>query len=147
MASKRGTKKARMGALPPRYSFVLNPYAAARFTKCPRCGAQTRIRKLALVVHVEPAGLVIVGKTCRLCVECETLVAHQADVEHLIAASTLGTPARKPAYLILGTVEPRVWRRGLSGGVSLDDVREHMADFKRYVRVDFTPGWWYPNAK
>jgi hypothetical protein len=29
-------------------------------------------------------------------------------------------------------------------GASLDDVREHMADFKSYWKVDVTPAAWYP---
>jgi hypothetical protein len=37
-----------------------------------------------------------------------------------------------------------VHRRGLSGGVSLDDVKEHMADFKSCWKVDITPARWYP---
>ncbi len=144
MASKRGVKKSRMGALPPRYSFVLNPHADLRFTRCPKCEGHTRIRKLPLVIHVDDAGLLVVGKTCRLCVACEILIAHEADVGRLIAALTLGAEKGQPEYLVLGTVEPHVWRRGLHGSVSIDEVIEYMADFKTYLQVDFTPGGWYP---
>jgi hypothetical protein len=35
----------RLGALSPRYSFVLNPHVRERFTKCPTCNALTRVRK------------------------------------------------------------------------------------------------------
>jgi hypothetical protein len=45
MGSGRQSRE-RMGALPPRYSFVLNPYTSERFTKCPSCETPTRIRKL-----------------------------------------------------------------------------------------------------
>lgn len=38
----------------------------------------------------------------------------------------------------------RVWRRGLAGGASLAEVREHMADFKGYLQVEVTPRGWYP---
>jgi hypothetical protein len=31
-------------------------------------------------------------------------------------------------------------------GASLDDVREHMADFKSYGKVDVTPAGWYPRT-
>jgi len=34
---RRKTNRLRMGALPPRYSFVLNPNVRDRFTKCPSC--------------------------------------------------------------------------------------------------------------
>jgi hypothetical protein len=52
MGSGRQSRE-RMGALPPGYSFVLNPYTSERFTKCPSCETPTRIRKLPLVIHVE----------------------------------------------------------------------------------------------
>jgi len=133
-----------MGALSPRYSFVLNPHADARFTRCPRCERHTRLRKLPLVVHVDGAGLVILGKTCRLCVACEILIAHQAGVERLIAASMRNTQVGELKYLVLGTVGPAVWRRGLVGDVSLDDALQHMADFRAHVRVAFTPAGWNP---
>lgn len=136
--------------MPPRYSFVLNPHTNVRFTKCPRCEAPTRVRKLALVVHVEHIDgprLAILGKTCRLCVVCEMIVVQEADVDRLAAASGLAAKGRKPAYLVLGTVAPQMYRRGLAGGVSLADVREHMADFKAYMKIDVTPRGWYPKSE
>jgi hypothetical protein len=42
MASTKLFRKDRMGALPRRYAFVLNPYADGGFTKCPGCEAKTR---------------------------------------------------------------------------------------------------------
>jgi hypothetical protein len=150
MTPPRKDRQARLGALPPRYSFVLNPHTDVRFTKCPRCEAPTRVRKLALVVHVEHSDgprLAILGKTCRLCVVCETLVVQEADVERLVAASGLGAKGLKPVYLVLGTVAPQMYRRGLAGGVSLPDIREHMADFKAYLNVDVTPRGRYPKSE
>ena len=146
MASKRETKKSRMGGLPPRYSFVLNPHADTRFTSCPTCEAKTRIRKLALVVHVESVGLVMLGKTCRLCIACDLLIAHEDDVERVLRALLPSVQAGTLTYLVLGTVDVREWRRGLAGVASLDDVREHMADFKRYLRVDVIPRRRYPKT-
>ena len=131
-----------MGALPPRYAFVLNPHADAGFTKCPRCETKTRVRKLSLVIHVEDFGLVLLGKTCRLCLRCETLVAHQADLDKLIGVAVGGSAT--PKYAVLGTIDRGVWRGGLEGHVALDEVAQHMADFKTYLRVDFTPAGWYP---
>jgi hypothetical protein len=144
MASRSPKRKGRIGALPPRYVFVLNPHADAGFTKCPRCEATTLVRKLSLVTHVEDFGLVLLGKTCRLCLRCETLVAHQADLDKLIRVDAGGSAS--PKYVVLGTVDRRVWRRGLEGPVAPAEVIQHMADFKTYVRVDLTPAGWCPNA-
>ncbi|MBI3050733.1 MAG: hypothetical protein HYY76_20780 [Acidobacteria bacterium] len=81
-------------------------------------------------------------KTCRLCVVCEMLIAHQAEVDGLIDAMGR-TQAEKREYLILGTLDVKTWRRGFSDGVTIEELTEHMADFKQYMRIDYTPGGWY----
>jgi len=133
-----------MGALPPRYSFVLNPHVDCRVTRCPGCKAKTRVRKIPLVIHVEGAGLLILRKTCRLCLNCETVIVHQAEIESAIKASAGQAATATPDYLVLGTVGPRVWRQGLSGDVSMDELVRNMADFKAHLQIQYTPGGWYP---
>lgn len=130
-----------MGALPPRYAFILNPHADTRFTRCPRCETKTNLRKLSLVIHLEGFGLVLLGKTCRLCVKCETLIAHKAELDALLSTVV---KMSKPEYIVLGTVDRRTHRRGLAGAASLDDVRGHTADFKSHWNVEVTPAGWYP---
>jgi hypothetical protein len=39
-------KEQRLGKLPRRYTFMLNPYAEYRFTRCPGCDRKMRQRKL-----------------------------------------------------------------------------------------------------
>jgi hypothetical protein len=139
---RRGLNRVRMGALPARYSFVLNPYVRERFTKCPKCDAPTRARKLPLVVHVnhyDGPRLVLLNKSCRLCLLCETLIVHQAELEHVVGAAELGAGRQ---YVVLGTLDRRTWRRGFVGEAQLADVREHMADFKKYLKVEVTPAHW-----
>lgn len=131
----------RLGALAPRFAFILNPHTDTRFTKCARCRTRTNVRKLPLVIHVESFGLVLLGKTCRLCLRCDTLVAHKAELDALLRA-VVDVP--EPEYVVLGTIDRHVYRRGLAGVASLDDVKEHMADFKSYWKVDVTPAGWYP---
>ena len=135
-----------MGALPPRYSFALNPHADYRATSCPGCKAKTRVRKIPLVIHVEGVGLLILRKTCRLCLNCETVIAHQAEIESAIKASAGQAAAATPDYLVLGTVGPRVWRQGLSGDMSINELVRNMADFKAHLQIEYTPGGWYPPA-
>lgn len=110
---------------------------------------RTKIRDVPLVVHVdypERAKLVILQNTCRLCPDCDMLVAHDAEIAASIAASRFNPNAGKSRYVVLGTVERRVWRAGLAGGVELAEVRKHRADFKAYMRVDVTPAGWYPEV-
>jgi len=96
------------------------------------------------VIHVEGFGVVLLGKTCRLCLRCDTLVAHKAELDKLLGTMV---NAPKPAYVVLGTINRRMYRRGLSGRASLDDVKAHMADFKSYWKVDVTAAGWYPKNR
>ena len=131
----------RMGALPPRYSFFLNPHLNERFTRCPRCKATTR--KIPLVIHVNSVGLVLLRKTCRMCVACEMLIAHEAEVTRVIEG--LAPHAASPQmYLVLGTLGSVTWRDGMSGGVTVEELRHDMADFKAHMRVEITPRHWAP---
>jgi hypothetical protein len=130
-----------MGALPPRYSFFLNPHPNERFTSCPRCQATTRVRKIPLVIHVESMGLVLLRKTCRLCIGCEMLIAQEVEVNRVIDGLAPHA-AMPPTYLVLGTLESGTWRDGMSGGVTIEEVKHDMADFKAYMRVEITPRHW-----
>jgi hypothetical protein len=129
-----------MGTLPRRYSFFLNPHLDERFTRCPRCKATMRVRKIPLVVHVDSVGLVLLRKTCRLCIVCEMLIAHKAEVDRVIDG--LAPYAGIPSYLVLGTLGSGTWRDGMYGGVRLAELKHDMADFKAYMRVEITPQHW-----
>lgn len=135
-----------MGAQPSRYSFALNPYTDIRFTTCPGCKAKTRVRKLPLVIHIEGLGLFVLRKTCCLCVACAMVIVHQDELEPLIAARLRRREAasRHIDYLVLGTVDPQVWRKGLAGGISFDELLRHMADFDGYKQIEQTGHGWVP---
>ena len=132
-----------MGAQPPRYRFALNPHRPLRFSACSDCGAKTKLRKLPLVIHVDGFGLVTLGKTCRLCVSCEILVAHQDEIDPLIQ-NLVGVTRPLPDYLVLGTADRTFWRRGLRGPQPLAELIQNMADFKEHLRLEYTPGGWFP---
>jgi hypothetical protein len=99
------------------------------------------LRKIPLVVHIDPIGLVLLRKACRLCLVCEMLIAHEAEMDRLID-SLRTDQADRPAYLVLGTLDARTWREGMAGRVTIAAVRDNMADFKTYMRVDITPRHW-----
>ena len=136
----------RMGALTPRYSFALNAHLEARFTTCPGCQAKTRLRKVPLAIHTEGLGLFILRKSCRVCVSCDMLIVHRAELEPLIRARqrNIEGSSRVLDYLVLGTVDSRVWRRGLTGGVSFDELLRNMADFSRHMQIEQIGRGWEP---
>ena len=93
------------------------------------------------MIHVEGFGLVLLNKTCRLCLRCDTLVAHKAELDKVLAVAV---GVHEPEYVVLGTISRQVYRRGMSGRASLDDVKGQMADFKSYWKISFSPRGWYP---
>ena len=145
----RNTKPARMGLLPPRYSLVLNPHVRERFTKCPTCEAPTKIRKLPLVIHLDHqdgARLILLHKSCRLCLRCDTLIVHRDELDRVMTGAGLCV-VEQPEYVVLGTIDRGSWRRGFIGDVQLTDIRASMADFKKYLKVDVIPAHWAPRSQ
>ena len=109
--------KPRLGKQEPRFKFFLNPYTDARFTSCPQCGNKTRQRKLPLVIHIHDGGMMALNKTCKYCPVCDLLIAHQDEIEGFLTAyfeqnnpEVVGND-----YLVLGTEDRDVWRRGVEG--------------------------------
>jgi hypothetical protein len=139
-------EKTRLGKLPPQYTFVLNPYAEYRFTRCPNCGGKTRQRKLPLFIYVDPDRPVALNYTCRYCPRCDLLIAHQDQIETLLARifaqhdpSIIGND-----YLVVGTLERSAWRESTHEPKSIPEMLEHLHDFKAVQSVRVQPGGWYP---
>lgn len=124
-----------LGKQLPRYRFFLNPYRDARFTTCPQCGLRTRQRKCPLVIHVHSMPTLILGKTCRYCLTCDLLIAHQDQVEEQIA---LYVASSRPEitgnnYLVMGTLDRPEWRKGMQDPLSIQEMVESLHDFKEVV--------------
>ena len=62
-------------------SLLPEPLRRRALHALPQCSAKTRVRKLPLVIHVDPMRLVAVQKTCRYQPSCARLLAHQDAFE------------------------------------------------------------------
>jgi hypothetical protein len=138
-------KAPRIGKLPPKYIFILNPYTDARFTRCPNCDQLTKVRKLPLFIHVDPLNPVVLGKTCRYCPDCDLLIVHQDELEAQLEALFA---ERDPSlvgndYMVLGTVERQPWREGMKQPKRIEEMLEHLHDFKEVRTVKYQPAGWY----
>lgn len=133
----------RLGKLPPRHRFILNPYADKRFTTCPTCGGPMRLRKLPLAIHVDPAQLLVLNKGCRLCPGCDLLIVHQDELEAQLAIAFAGRAPEVVGndYLVLGTLDRADWRRGTKGELTIGDLVEHLHDFADVRRIEPAPRW------
>jgi len=137
------TKIPRLGKQPPRYRFFLNPYADVRFTSCPQCGGKTKQKKLPLMIHIDEGGMMSLNKTCRYCLDCDLLIAHQDELEAQLAHDF---QARAPSvvgndYLVIGTLDRPDWRRGKMGTMTVQDAIDALHDFKDVLRFEPPPGW------
>lgn len=137
----------RFGKLPPRYSFLLNPYSGERLTKCPKCRKLTYLRKFALIIHIEEWGFMVLGKTCRYCSRCELIIAHQDELEGELACAfeRIAPEALGNDYTVLGTMGKKIWKQGVGGkGQALDEFLQHIAEFSKVLTLEVEPRGWYP---
>jgi hypothetical protein len=121
----------RLGKQPPRYRFLLNPFRDRRYAICPNCDERTLLRKVPLVVHVDPINPVAINKSCRYCTACDLLIAHQDEVEHELAAlfSKRAPELAGNRYLVIGTLDRDVWKRGVAEPLAIQQMVEQLHDF------------------
>ena len=87
------------------------------------------------------------GKTCRYCSRCELIMAHQDELEAQLAYSfsQIAPAVIGNEYLVLGTIDKKVWQQGLTDGSgTLSEMLQRVADFKRVLKLQVEPGGWYP---
>ncbi|HEX8429725.1 MAG TPA: hypothetical protein VF625_00505 [Longimicrobium sp.] len=143
-------KTTRLGKLPPRYRFALNPLPEVRWSKCPRCEKLTFNRKFPLLILVKGYGEpMVLGKTCRYCAGCEFIICHQHELEDELVHFFL---ARAPEvvgneYLVAGVMERKAWERGRTKAMSWDEAREHTADIKKYFTLSDPRRVWLPTDR
>ena len=127
-------KQRQLGGLPPKYSFMVNPYPEERVSRCPLCDRKSRQRKMPILIHVNPKHLIALNYTCCYCPDCELLIAHKHEIEHYLTAlfSQLAPDAIGNDYLAVGTVEKSVWKEGLKQQQSIDKLLPHASDFATY---------------
>jgi len=145
------SEQSRFGGLPRKYSFAFNPYPDQRVSRCPLCNRKTGQRKVPLVIHIDPQQIVALNYTCRYCSQCDLLIAHKHQVEHLLTTICL---QRAPTligndYLVIGTMEKRAWREGQEQPKSVQETQAYIADFTTYYgELQITrPGWYGPGQE
>lgn len=141
--------KIKIGNLSPRYSLLLNSHEDVRLSKCPKCQKLTHLRKFALFIHIDDCPIVL-GKTSRYCSRCEMVMVHRKELEAELARglSQMAPEVIGKDYLVLGTIEKKIWREGLgSPGKPIAEILKHVADFKHQYDLKYKPGGWSPAAE
>ena len=80
---------------------------------------------------------VAINKSCRYCPACELLIAHQDEVEaELAALFARRTPDLVGnGYLILGTLDRDVWKRGVAEPLAIQEMVEQLHDFAEVLEL------------
>jgi hypothetical protein len=127
----------RLGKQSPRYRFLLNPFRDRRFAVCPDCEGRTLLRKVPLVIHVDPINPVAINKSCRYCPACDLLIAHQDEVEQQLAAlfAKRAPELTGNDYLVLGTLDRDVWKRGVAEPLEIHEMLDYLHDFVEVLEL------------
>jgi Zn-finger nucleic acid-binding protein len=96
-----------------------------------------------LFIHLEPAAMLVLNKTCRYCPRCDLLIAHRGDLEDLMARFFA---AHNPKilghdYIVIGTVNRAAWRRGRGQPMEPREMLNYLNEFKKVVRFELIGGW------
>jgi len=86
------------------------------------------------------------GKTSKYCSPCELIIVHQHELEADLAENfcRLAPEFIGKDYLVIGTVEKKVWQQGLKGAeTGLREILKSVADFKQVYKLDVKPAGWY----
>jgi len=106
---------------------------------------------LPLLIHVDPQYPIALNYTCRYCRHCDLLIGHKHEIEHHLAQMfTQRDPsAIGNKYLIMGTVNKKVWREGLTQRKPAAEVMSsHLSVFKTtYQELRLSQPGWYPQGK
>ena len=139
-------KKRHLGKQKPRHIFILNPYAYARFTVCPRCGGKTKIRKRPFVIHVDPMQLMLFNMSGPYCPSCDLVILHQDKVERLLKMTLeqLDPAMIGNDYMVMGTTDAAFWRKYKEHG-TWQDLLDNLHDFKEHRTITRAPMGWSPD--
>jgi len=134
----------RFGKLSLRYRFILNPHADLRYSTCPECDGKTLVRKVPLVVAVLPDQMATINKHCRYCPHCDILIAHQDELENMLAITFEKHSPKLIGndYLVIGTLEPAAWRKREKRGVLVASLPDNVHDFKERLELEYIPSHW-----
>ena len=86
--------------------------------------------------------MVILNKTCRYCPNCELLIGHQDQIEEQLSRiSDDSTSIGRNDYFVVGTLEGKEWRRGMTQSLSNDEMLAALHDFKDHLQFEPAPRW------
>jgi hypothetical protein len=134
-----------LGKLPPRYTFIKNPYSDYKASKCPICQKQTFKRKFALMIFIKDTYPLAQGLTCKYCSKCELIIADQEVLETELCISFEKIDPSKIGhdYFVAGTIDKKTWKKNIGKETDFENMLEYVSDFKSIQELHCEPGGWY----
>ena len=86
------------------------------------------------------------GKTCKYCSNCKLIMIDQEELESELfrACSAHARQSLGKEYLLIGVVDMKVFRRGLTGAPgALEELQAWTSDFKKQHGLGLQLGGWY----
>jgi hypothetical protein len=126
-----------------RFFFFLSPYARMAFTRCPKCQAKTKQRKLPIVIHIEPETICVLNKTCRFCQGCQLVIARQSEIEPILRKVVNDDPGviERGEYVVIGTLDREDWQAGHSKPWSAPEAVDRAWVFEDCWNFVVRGGW------
>ena len=129
-----------------KFMFFLNPYNDIAFTKCPKCNRKTVVRKIALLIHIEPHELFVLNKQCKFCAVCELIIAKKSEIESMMAHKfeTVKPEVIGNDYLVMGVIDKGDWNLVKNKQINAKDLLDSAYIFKDVLNFEIVPGGWLP---
>ena len=101
---------------------------------------------MPLAIHVNPTHFIALNYTCRYCANCDLLIAHKHEVEHILTGLFTQSAPIGNDYLVLGTMEKKGWREGMKQQKSVGEAQAYLHDFKTcFQELRLRQAGWYPS--
>ncbi len=131
MAGRAGRKR-KGDAVKRRHRFFLNPRNDKVVARCPVCSSNTKIRDHVLVVNLKPGQLLLMNVPCRVCRECDLIIANRKKLEAAMA-DRLRQEAPEligSDYVVAGTLDQEDWTAAGSGALGPQEIKDRMYAFR-----------------
>jgi len=134
----------------PKYYFYLCPHDQYKWTKCPNCETETKVRKYCLMIHYEEKSkdfyqLLSLNMSCKFCPRCELIIKHKSEIEshleHIIP--NFGFKFNPNNYFVFGTMDRKYWKKGQKEPMHPQKALEMVHQFKDYMDFEIRPAGWY----
>lgn len=104
---------------------------------------KTSLKKVPLLIHVDPSYPINLTYTCRYCPKCDVLIAHKDEIVGYLhrlfserAPEVIGNN-----YMVMGTTERSYWKEGFTKAHLPSEVLTNLHGFKEYLNFERTDRW------